>query len=331
MAIPQPNCLKRFFVGVDGGGSSTRVIIASEDGTICGIGKAAGSNPNDRGVAAAASSLQSAFSAAWGKAGIAPRPLDSVFLGIAGSTTFRKQASLAPLVDWIPLAAGAHLEVDNDLRIALAGGLSGRPGIVVIAGTGSAGYGRNAHGQTWQAGGWGSLLDDLGSGYWLGLGGLKALIQAYDGRGSSTVLEKTILPELGLRNAVDIPSWIKKLESPRESIAKLGVLVFEAADKGDPSATAILKEGASHLARIGSALADRLFPETVAELVFTGGTSHNQLYRAAFAQHLAVCAPRVHLVGAEQSPLYGALILAFANASAPLPPLLTASKISFVD
>src|SRR5213078_4483038 len=83
--------------------------------------------------------------------------------------------------------------VVNDALIALAAGAGDDPGIVIISGTGSIVYGRNERVEAARAGGWGHMIGDEGSGYWIGREALAAVMRAGDGRGPETGLTAAML------------------------------------------------------------------------------------------------------------------------------------------
>ena len=85
----------------------------------------------------------------------------------------------------------APVLVVNDALVALEAGAGDGPGIVLIAGTGSICYGRNEEGQAARAGGWGYMLGDEGSGWWIGRRALSAVMRQFDGRGPATLADAT--------------------------------------------------------------------------------------------------------------------------------------------
>jgi N-acetylglucosamine kinase-like BadF-type ATPase len=298
------------FVGIDGGGTTTRALIASADGVVFGHGEAEGSNPSQLGGALAREHLRAAMSAAWQNAGISPRPLSAVFCGIAGLRAYAAMNSVETLWDSIfPGISNAEVKWDHDLRTALAGGLEGAPGIVLVAGTGSACYGRNTQGATTRVGGWGALLDDAGSAYALGLTLLKQAIRGWEGRAFVSPLIERVSETIQINTPSDALQWTKSFADPRPEIARLAPLVLEAWREGDALATQWVESAASELAQLVATAAQRLFPEQKADAIFTGGLSQDSGY---FEK---VCATVARLVNvemrhAELNATSGALLLA---------------------
>ena len=95
----------------------------------------------------------------------------------------------------------ARILIVNAALVALEAGAPQQPGIVVISGTGSIAYGRNARGEAARAGGWGYVLGDEGSGYWIGRAALRAVLRESDERGPKTALSPLLLAHFGVERA----------------------------------------------------------------------------------------------------------------------------------
>ena len=126
--------------------------------------------------------------------------------------------------------------VVNDALIALAAGAGDTPGIVIIAGTGSIAYGRNARRDAARSGGWGHIIGDEGSGYWIGREALSAVVRAVDGRGPSTRLTDDVLEHFAIGDISGLPRIVYDRDLPRLSVAALGPIVQRASTLGDPVA-----------------------------------------------------------------------------------------------
>jgi N-acetylglucosamine kinase-like BadF-type ATPase len=150
----------------------------------------------------------------------------------------------------------AQLRLETDLVAAWAGALAARPGVVVIAGTGSVAYGRLANGREARAGGWGPQVSDEGSGYWLACRGLAAVARAVDGRGPPTSLTRLLQPA-SIDQPAEPAEWLRELlrrRPGRAEIASLAPQVIAAAETGDPLAGDLLREAAVELARLACAV-----------------------------------------------------------------------------
>ena len=136
---------------------------------------------------------------------------------------------------------GAAVEVVPDYVIAHAGALNGASGVLVVAGTGSIAYGENAGGEHHRTGGYGYLIDDVGSGYGVGRSALAAVLRAADGTGEPTALTARVLETLRLATVSDIVPGVYGGPIDRSTIASLSRVVAQAAhDENDPVASHIL-------------------------------------------------------------------------------------------
>src|SRR5208337_4034446 len=150
--------MPRYFLGVDGGQSSTTAMIGDESGRVLGIGKGGPSNHAGaaEGQAKFVGAIRASVGAACMQAGLeATVRFASACLGFSGGPS-GKQLLLGQIL------ASDRVLVTDDATIALSGALAGDPGIVIIAGTGSIAFGRNGEDRTARAGGWGYLFGDEG-------------------------------------------------------------------------------------------------------------------------------------------------------------------------
>lgn len=243
------------YMGIDGGGSGLRVAIADADLVVHGRAEGPPANPSSLGRLRAAAIVQDAMRAAL--ADLAPQRVAAVAIGLAG-------AAASHSAEWLRAVVGAvlpHARIvpSADYEIALVGALGQRRGLLVLAGTGALAYGVNAAGESALAGGWGYLLGDEGSGYWLGLQALRAVARAADGRGPETTLHRALLPALGLSAARDLIPWLYGASPPpTAAVAALAPLLLETARQGDGSAVAIVRQAADELNLAAQAVMRRL-------------------------------------------------------------------------
>ncbi|MCA1622048.1 MAG: hypothetical protein LC795_22785, partial [Acidobacteria bacterium] len=170
-------------LGVDGGGSKTRAVVADGGGKVLGEGLAGASNPLRVGVSEAVGAIRDAVDRACAEAGVRRSDIVAAEVGLAGVRRADiRERMLAALAE---LGLGT-VEVVTDADIALYGATSGKPGLVIIAGTGSVCCGVNARGRRACAGGWGPVVGDEGSGSWIARRALQSVAHATDGRGPKT-------------------------------------------------------------------------------------------------------------------------------------------------
>ncbi|MEM6571240.1 MAG: BadF/BadG/BcrA/BcrD ATPase family protein [Planctomycetota bacterium] len=300
-------------VGVDGGGTNTRVLLVDAEGQRLGAGTSGSGNLHDVGAERLARHVDEAWRAAWAEAGEAPRAADAVFCGMASVGTEPNRSTVRDVVAGVGVGAIADVHVDIDLVAALAGGLGGRNGVAVIAGTGSSCFGRDASGRTFQSGGWGSLLDDVGSATWLGTRAMVAAIRAYDGRGPATSLQRRVMDRFGLADMRELlPAIDEQGGAERTARAALAPLVTEAAEEGDGVAEALLADGADALAECVEAVWRTLdFGAGPVEVTLTGGLGEGvPAYRDAFHREVERRVPTAVRVLPRTSNLVGAALVA---------------------
>lgn len=318
--------MTRYVVGIDGGGTKTVAAIVDEAGRLCGVGNGGPANYDAIGIEAAQAGIQQAVERASQMAQLSPQHFAGAFLGIAGVVSPSDMRIVRTMAHSLALSAPEHIGVDHDCRVALAGGLAGGDGIVLIVGTGSSCFGVNALGESWRAGGWGHLIADEGSGYWLGLQAMRAAVADFDGRGARTALTRMVMEALAITEMNDIMHRIYVPEASKSEIAALAPLVIDAAAQGDAVASALLDSAAQELAACVRAVAVRLgFMDVPFDLVAVGGLVQNSkaLYRRIVDNVMALL-PQVRMRTPDLPPVLGACLLAMQQAQLPIDPTFVA-------
>jgi glucosamine kinase len=294
-----------FYLGVDGGGSKTSCVIGDET-SILGSGVAGPSNAVRVGEARARESLSAAIRQTCTAAGIAPQNITATCVGVAGAARSEISETMRHIVSEI---VPGHIEVVGDTTIALHAAFGDRPGVIVIAGTGSIAYGRNQPGDIARAGGWGFAASDEGSGHWIGRRAVSVTMRAHD-EGEDTLLTARVLETLGAH------SWdefvLAANASPPPDFAALVPGVLAAADSGDSLARSILAEAGAALADVAGVVIRRLFPETGdVPMAMSGGVFRNSaVVRQVFYNQVRSEYPRVVMNPTVIEPVRGALELA---------------------
>ena len=308
-----------FVLGVDGGGTRTRVAVVGVDGRLRGIGMAGSSNYDDVGKDAAQAAIDLAAREALAVAGADRAHSAAIFLGMAGVTSDADKQHIRDIALALELAPADRIGVNHDCSAALAGGLEGRPGIVQILGTGSSCYGRNAAGESWMAGGRGQWISDEASGNWLGIQAMRMAVRAYDGRTPDTILLPLVLASLEIDSIEDILHRQFVVGLTRAEIAALAPLVLDAADAGDAVAAEILDRGAQEVAEMVAAVARKLGLDRapVCEVCVVGGVVEGSAsYRRRITAAVQRMTPTAEVKLPAQPPVIGAAILALEMAGA---------------
>lgn len=297
----------RFVLAVDGGQSSTVCVLGTADGEVLSVGHGGPANhvhqPGgpERLRRAIEGSVREARAAAGNPAHFA-----AVYLALTGGA--RQGEEIAHQI----LDADAIL-AEGDPPAALASGTFGGPGIGLIAGTGAVALAENARGERVDRGGWGYLVGDEGSGYWIGMRAIQAASRALDGRGPVTILTERVPAFYGETSLRAVASRIYGLELERPEIAALAPVVLEAAEGGDEVAAAIIDTAAEELVVLLEAVATaaRLTEERERVIVATGGVLRpdNRLWHR-LAALIDRRLPGFRLIAPRFPPVIGAFALA---------------------
>jgi N-acetylglucosamine kinase-like BadF-type ATPase len=258
----------RPYLGIDGGQSSTTALIGDETGRVLGVGRAGPSNHavasegRRKFVAAITDSLEEAMAAA----GLdATAVFQAACLGLSGGPD-DKEALAKEMIH-----AERYL-VTHDAHIALAGATGGEPGIIVIAGTGSMVFGRNAAGVSARAGGWGYVFGDEGGAFDLVRQALRAVLRNEEGWGPRTGLREPLLEATGARDCNQLMHRFYAGDYPRDRVAGWARLIDQAARAGDAVAGDILGSAAQALAMLTAAVRRQLFPpDQQVDVRYSGG------------------------------------------------------------
>lgn len=305
----------QLYLGIDGGGTRTRALLVDAQGRVRGAGESGPSNYHNVGAAAAGRALRGATEAAWAQVGRPFAPAAVAFLGCAGIKAAVDIAKLTAVAENVGLAPAGMITVANDLHNALAGGLAGRPGIALIAGTGTNCLGRDATGATFMCGGWGWQLDDIGGGVGLAYAGMRAATRAADGRGPATALLPAMLAFFGLTEANEILERLYVRGCPPEELAGFAPVITRAAGEGDAVARRVLDEGAHALAELVAGAARALRFTTPPEVVLLGGCVRSGApYQPMVEAAIRTALPGARMVEPAGSPVDGAALNALALA-----------------
>lgn len=243
-----------YILGFDGGGTKTECVLVDETGQIVAQSVAGPSNPLRIGFNLAFASLTAAADHVLSAAHIEAGRVNAACAGLAGAG--RKQVVkrvMAFLVEMLPRAV---VHVTTDMEVALEAAVGSGEGVILIAGTGSAAYGRNARGQTLRAGGYGPWIGDDGSAFDIGRRAVAAVARSRD-----SLMPATLLTDM-IPAALEVPSWddliARAAAHPDEVFPRIFPLVVEAAEAEDDAAREILFSAALGLSQLASTVIRKL-------------------------------------------------------------------------
>jgi N-acetylmuramic acid 6-phosphate etherase len=242
-------------------------------------------------------------------------PLAGIGFGMAGARTDadRRRIRAAAAIVWPNVPCYAT----NDLETALVAGVAGGPpapaSVLVLSGTGSCCFGRTPDNQTALIGGWGHILGDRGSGYEIGLRGLKAAVDHLDRHGQWSRLGRNLLQALLLNEPENLIDWANSASKP--DIAALAAQVFDAAAHGDTIADDILEAAAQSLAGDAVHCARKLVkPNAPARFILAGGVLLRQPgFARRVRSRLLKLWPGAAVAPLARDSVWGALELAREN------------------
>jgi N-acetylglucosamine kinase-like BadF-type ATPase len=300
---------RQLVLGVDGGGSKTRAVVADAEGRILGEGLAGPSNPLRVGVGEAVSAIRDAADRACAEAGVRRVEIVAAEVGLAGV----KRADIRERMRAAVVELGVKtVEVVTDADIALYGATGGKPGLVIIAGTGSICCGVNARGRHACAGGWGPVVGDEGSGSWIARRALQAVAHATDGRGRKTALVEAACEYFNVAQAEDLSTAVYAPNVTNSRIAGYGSRVVDAAKKRDPVAREIVEAAGRELARAAAAVIRKLRMERERfQVAYVGGVfAAGALILDPLGEDVASVAPRAFIAPPLLAPAEAAARMA---------------------
>ena len=304
---------KPLVFGVDGGGTRSRLVVADDAGRVLALHTFASVNPNDVPLHVAQARLEEALRTVATDVG-ERRSFMSAFLGLGGVRTDAERALIRGMVTATGFAEPHRVHVHHDAYVALEGGLAGRAGMLVVAGTGSICFGRDAAGREATCGNWGPMIGDEGSGFWIGREALRATAHAHDGRAPTTELASATMAWLGITDSEALLARLHEPDLTRDTIASLAPIVTRLAASGDSVAGGIVSRGADALARVISVVHGTLFDRGDAEIVVTGGMWSDDTYATALRQAVTAHIATARFVAPSLPPVLGAVLCALRQA-----------------
>ena len=304
--------VQRYLVGVDGGATKTVALVGTTNGLVLGRGESGSSNYHNIGTGAAARSIREAVSQAMKRAGLAGVKPQIAVVALAAINSSKDWRVVNKLVHGTRIARTSF--VVHDTVAALYTSTKGKPGIIVISGTGSVAAGINRTGEYARAGGWGYLVDDEGSAYDVGRKALKRAFRAMDGRAPPTKLVSIFKRKFKVRRLQDSQNRIYSDGMSVDEIARLAPLVSKAAIR-DKASREILEDAGIRLAEIACAVARRLkMTDERVQIALVGGNfKSGRPLLQPFKARIKLECPRARIARLEVEPARGALALAVSE------------------
>lgn len=247
-----------YLLGMDGGGTATKVSIADGSGQVIARRTSGPLNINGQTPEQFQATLAEILQ--WlNDSGFQTEDCGGIGIGAAGISNPRARQLLTQAF----AARGYHAPVFtySDGETALAAAFPECRGMILIAGTGSICLGRKETGEMVRAGGYGHLVDDGGSAYGIAIGILSAVVRAEDGRAAPTVLRRLVFEKLGIGSLEELIGYLYAPSRSKKEIASLAVLLEQAAAVEDSAALEIERKSAGELGTLVRTVMDRLRSE----------------------------------------------------------------------
>lgn len=307
----------RYLLGVDGGATKTLAAVLDVEHGELQLAHGGPSNEDAVGAEAAMEGLLGAAQHAIERAGIAQEDLAAAVLAVAGTNT-------PSVVAHVRQARPASWIVVNDVVGAWATATGAAAGVAVISGTGSNVFGVGRDGRSWRAGGWGHLLGDEGSGYWIGVQAIKAALRDRERSGPPTALSELVPAFFDAPSVEALATLVYSKPLTKSDVAALATETAELAGRGDEVAREIFARGARELAgQVGAVIAQtgladgrEPFPVGLIGSAFKAGA----LFVGPLADAVHAVAPLAEVDRVEMAPVGGSLLLAARACGATLRP-----------
>ena len=301
---PEPRGDARFVMGIDGGTTGTLAAVFDLQTRGLHMGHGGPSNEDAVGPTVAVQALLSAADEALERAGIDAAELGAAVLAVAGTDT-------GSVAEHVRDARTATWIVVNDVVGAWAAATEGKPGVAAISRTGSNVFGVGPKGRSWRAGGWGFMLGDEGSDFWLGEQSIRAALRDRDTTGPETTLSSAVPVFFGLPNVMKVADGVYAKRITRGEIAAFAVETGRLAEAGDAVAQELCARGAEGLGRQITTVIRRTDLEGEFPVGLVGsGFKVGQAYVESIARVVHELAPGARVETVEMAPVGGSLMLA---------------------
>lgn len=257
----------KYLIGIDGGGTNSRLLASGLNGEVLGYCVGKSTNVESNSVECVMANLKEIVEQFLVESCCSLQDCQGVCLGTAGVDTEKSLLEVNEIVKQLHFPC--RTLVVNDAEVALAAETKGKPGALLISGTGSIGYAINRTGETCRVGGYGYLLGDEGSAYWVSRKAIQYILHAFDQTGRKPEMFARVCDVLGIREIDQLVDFV--YQSNKAEVAKLALSVVQAFEDGDPIAERIMRSAAANLSTMAISLGRRLkMKDERFPLVFSG-------------------------------------------------------------
>ncbi|QSB12005.1 hypothetical protein JTI58_10555 [Lysinibacillus fusiformis] len=310
---------RQYIIGVDGGGTRTRAVIGTRKGEVLAFVEGAGTNMKSTPPDEVRLQIIQLLAQLLQKIDATKNDISAVFLCVAGGD---RQVDKERWEQWISFlfpASAFKITITNDAVAGLTSGTFTQQGLVVIAGTGSIVYAVGKNYQASRVGGWGYLLGDEGSGYYIGQEALRFITRHYDAFGvNEDLFTATILNQLALKNPTEIITHVYEHLQPRVLIASLARVVLRLAEQNNDRAKKIIGQAAHHLVQFIQIMLKKEPQLKGYPIVLCGGLFENLYFVQCFREKLHLATIPNRLIQPEVPPVIGAFVNGLLSEGIPI-------------
>lgn len=309
----------QYFIGIDGGGTHSRLLAVDVHGNVIGYVRGRSTNLESNSVTTVMNNLSALIQSFHDQHFTKYEDCLGLCFGTAGVDTKATLLTVENLLGQIPFTCPT--KVVNDAHIALYANTLGGPGLMLIAGTGSIGYGVNREGQSKRVGGFGYIVGDEGSAYWVVRQAISAALHAYDGTGPDTILVNALTRALGFSEFEEIIDFVYRKN--KSDLAKLSHVVAAAQEDGDAVACAIMDEALGYFCRVVEVLVKELGEEPMPLYKGGGFLMNNRFLNESFDRLIAEKYPQLSVDELKRPAEWGAVAMAAELSGYSLHDILT--------
>ncbi|MFR1517910.1 MAG: BadF/BadG/BcrA/BcrD ATPase family protein [Clostridia bacterium] len=306
-------------IGIDGGGTKTRVTIVETGGRVMKTLEGGSINYNNIGVEKAFANFKYIMDQL--------NPDYNLIQAISIGDPAQDDICINPYTEIflhkirknLPINPRTKIFTRSDVYMALYGLTQGQPGVLMISGTGSMGAAIDDGGNYYVSGGWGFPVSDTGSGYDIAVDAFKYIFAAYDKYGYNNIkkpggmLAVSVLDYYGVSHPRELINCFHGEHNSRARVAEFSKVVYYCAEKGCVKAVRILENAGKKLALCTGNLIDKIkYPPGRPPFVGIYGSVflHNHFVRESFEQAILRKYPSAEIVKAKTAPEYAAAIYA---------------------
>ncbi len=300
---------KDLILGIDSGGTKTHTILTDTKLNLLATSKNGPGNYHNIGEEKAKKNISSSISEALSKANMTEEDVDYAGFGIGGLDSEKDHNIVKSFLEEIDSVKNLKKKyIVNDVIISHYSITGGRPGIVVVGGTGSTIYGTGENGGSCRAGGWGWIIGDEGSGSYIAKRGLQEAGKAYDGRGKETLLVTLAKQHFGLDDFENIIPKMSEIKLPND-LARFAERVIDAASEGDEVALDVVEEGCEELAVGVNTVHKKLRFEESVRIGFVGGLTSSSFFTNKLEEKIQDRISNITFLKPVRYPVVGSIAL----------------------